>query len=274
MRNILLALFVFLASSVSAKDYLILQSRDAGMFSIFMDVLAICQVYEQGKLNGIEVDFGTTGQYYSKDHGPNWWEYYCEPIKYGTKKHVRTAVYHMDYFCPGQIEFNISRKDAKRLIDFYIRPKAEIMYCVDKFIEKHFKEHYVICVHYRGTDKYLEAPIVPYNDVVNYIEAVANTKGDPDYKIFVATDEINFLNFMILKYGDKVCYQEAHRVTGNTGLHNLSLNRYEIGREALIDMILLSKGNHLIRSSSNLSKWSSWWNPEIKETELNWRHGF
>ena len=63
------------------KEYVVLKCRNLGLFSLFNDILALLDSYEKGNYSGIEVNFGTKGLYYDPDHGPNWFEYYFEPIQ-------------------------------------------------------------------------------------------------------------------------------------------------------------------------------------------------
>jgi hypothetical protein len=169
----------------------------------------------------------------------------------------------------------MDREGARRLIDKYIHLKPVVQQAIDKFSDEHFKGKYVITVHYRGTDKFTEAPRVSYDMVLHTILMVVSGLKNQNYVVFLATDEIDLVNYMSICFGTKLCYQDNIRASGGViGLHCLPIDMYQHQFEALTDMLLLSKGDHLIRTSSNLSKWSTWWNPKMKVTELNKRHGF
>lgn len=274
MKRFFLCLFLVFSLFLNAKESIILGCREgAGMFSLWMDVLTLCREYDRGNLRGIKVDFGKGGLYYCEAHGENWWEYFCEPIKHGKLKNARFVIGDIPgkQTHPGGIEFNITRKEANVLIKKYIHIKPFVQQRIDNFVNEHFKGRSVISVHYRGTDKINEAPYVPYEKVYNMLKLVIPTNRD--YRIFIATDDINFIVFMQSCFGDKVCYQEAFRTDGKQGIHYMNVDKYQIGLEALTDMILLSKADLMIRTSSNLSKWSSWWDPYVTVMELNQRHG-
>ena len=50
-----------------------------------------------------------------------------------------------------------------------------------------------------------------------------------------------------------------------------NVSPYKLGKEAVIDCLLLSKCNHLIRTSSCLSLVSEYFNPQLTDTLLNKR---
>lgn len=275
--RLLLSLLLFLSNFslyANSKEYIILGCREnSGMFSIFMDVLALLKCHEKGYYSGIEVDFGTSGLYYDEEKGPNWWEYYCEKIQCGNGP-KRYVIGDPPFSIPWQSEFHTSRKEAFQLIEKYIHIKFDIKTIIDDFIYDNFEDKFVIGIHYRGTDKISEAPLVSYATVFFEILNAIVLNGPQKYKIFIATDEWAFIQYLKGHFGDWVCYNEdAIRSKNGTPVHlNLMNNRYKCGQDALIDCMLLSKTNYLIRMSSNLSLWSTFFNPELEVVELNKRY--
>ena len=112
-----------------------------------------------------------------------------------------------------------------------------------------------------------------YRDVVDSVnKIIATLPSQADYKIFIATDEYKFLHFMMYRFHKKVCYCEAKRSIGSIPLHlDEDRNPYQTGEDALIGAILLSRVNFLIRTSSNLSLCSRYFNPELPVLELSQR---
>lgn len=258
------------------KGSITLLARDVGMFSVMYDVLGLLQMYDNGLLKGIQVDFGRTGLYYDQNVGPNWWSYYFEPIRCGTidKKYSKKVFGDSRPLThPIFIEYRMTRETANRLIQKYIKIKLEICEEIERFIDQHFKGHTIIGVHYRGTDKHVEAPRVDYDSVVEEICRQLEMVNSDKYKIFVATDEADFIDYTISLFGDKVCYNEsALRSSNKTPIHSsIKHGQYEHGKEALIDCILLSRTDCLIRTSSNLSKFSTFFNSNLNVIELNKR---
>lgn len=271
-----LCLFCGFKRSTTQKktNDIMLVSRESGLFSLYFDVLALLRGYENHSFDSVYVNFGTNGLYYDKTVGPNWWEYYFLPVKYGEQpKHVGQFK-----FTPGNsalintksTEATLSRQEANFLINKYIKIQPSLLVEIDQFAYYNFNE-YIIGVHYRGTDKWCEAPRVKYQDVLDAIDReILFVEGN--YKIFVATDEEAFLKTMLSAYPNKVCYlDEAPRSNTKVATHYKYKNQYLNGKCAVKDCLLLSKANVLIRTSSNLSLVSTYYNPSLRVIELNSR---
>lgn len=275
MKWILFFVF-FLTSYVDAaeKEYIILHCRpNAGMFSILFDVLSLTKQYEKGHFNGIEVDFKEEGLYYSPEKGPNWFNYYYDSIQIGDKRNIKHICGDAPFAPSYDIEFHTTRHEANVLIDKYLHVKQDILAEVAEFFERHFFGNFVISVHYRGTDKITEAPEVPFSVIQDKIVQTIIAMGYANYKIFIATDEKAFIDYMMDAFGDKICFNEkAIRSINGEPLHFSAHNRYKLGRDAMIDAILLSRGDVLMRTSSNLSLWSTFLNPDMPVYELNQRY--
>ena len=246
--------------------------KEAGLFSVFNDVLALLKFYDLGYYQGIEVDFGERGIYYDPKIGPNWWNYYCEPICYGEKINIQSVIGDVPFSRHCEAEKHTTREEGYYLINKYIRWKPELQQKIDQLQDHLFQDRYIIGVHYRGTDKMEEARIVPYKKVLSKIIKHLKEKVPSHYKIFVATDEEPFLNYLKSYFGEKVCCTDAMRATTKIPIHLNNSDPYKCGEEAIIDAVLLSRTNFLIRTSSNLSFWSLFLNPNLPVVELNHRY--
>lgn len=283
LRMLMLLLVFSLPSAAVAKaskpkknPYVILDCREnSGMFSIFHDVLALLKYYDKGQYSGIEVDFQDHGLFYSEEHGNNWWTYYCEPIVYGKKdpKNVVNKAGDPPFVRRYEVEAHTTRLEAYQLIDKYIKFKPHITNKIDAFVDENFSGYYVFGIHYRGTDKFKEAPRISYGELLEEISKDIEGHKDKKIKIFVATDEGEFIDYMKQIYGDKVCYYEgAARSADGTPIHyNENNDPYFLGEEAIIDSLLLSKTDYLFRTSSNLSLWSTFFSPDIPVVEITRR---
>jgi len=273
MRSIFLLFFLMNGSMAIGLESLSLGSRDAGMFSIFFDVLDLLKSYDKGRFHSIEVDFRNEGHYYDAKKGPDWWGYYFEPIKLGPEGRKQRIYGCTQYVNPYNIEYRTTRRKAYHLIDTYIQIKPDIQKDIDDYEAREFAEHFVIGLHYRGTDKRSEAPPVPYKKVVDVVYAEVLKHRNDNVRIYVATDEQQFLNYMISQFGDLVCYYpDAIRSVSGKALHyDPKHSSYQVGREALIDCVLLSRTDTLIRTSSNLSLCSTFFNPDLQVKELSKR---
>lgn len=266
----LLFLSVFCFSSVVSKPadkkkYYVFKGCDQGrgFFSIFMEILYGLHAYEQGFIAGFEVDCGTTSLYYDPQYGPNFWEYYFEPIVLGNKRAPHTR--HASNL---PLVFKDQRRETNLLIQKYIHPKAHIQEKIDNFIAENFQDFYVLGVHYRGTDKKTEAGRVTYEKMIKRIKLQVDeiTKTHDDYRIFVATDEQQFIYLMRDTFPGKVCFNSdaIRSFEQDYPVHfDIDRNPYQIGEDAVIDCILLSKTNFLMLTVSNLSFCSLYFNPDL-----------
>ncbi len=242
---------------------------NSGMFAVFGSVLGALHLYEQGHMAGLTINLDQ-GIYWDPEAGPNWWEYFFEPIHLGNQQAPR---YKSTIDEGSQLTFtglSLSKERNFGLIQKYIRIKPHIQAEVDAFIKQYFKSFLVIGVHHRGTDKQAEWPIVSYEKTYQTIKQVIK-KSYPfplrkKVKIFVATDDQNFLTYLENLFPKQLIYNNFVRSSDGTPLHHGAVqhyaNNYQKGKEALIDCLLLSHCPVLIRpQSSCLSLVSTFFNP-------------
>jgi hypothetical protein len=243
----------------------------SGMFSVFITVLGFLDSFERGECKGVVIDFKEQGLYYDPLKGPNWWSYYFEPVTFGNvdPTDLKVVTHKMIRKFNRKVVREFSRQEGQALIQKYIHLKSELKQKRDAFVERHFKDHFVIGVHFRGTDKEREAPRVPPKMVIEEIQrAVSQLKTDR-FKIFVATDEQPFLDEVQRLFKDRLIFIPAYRSLDEYPVHFSNKNQYKMGEEAILDCLLLSECNMLIRTASNLSFCSSFFNPAINEINLS-----
>ena len=235
-----------------------------GMFASCICVLGFLDLCERGHYAGGRVDFGTTGIYYDPTIGENWWEYYFEPISFHHGKAKKTVQINRQMMVDcGQNGKKLSRERAHELTDRYIKVRPHIQRMIDKFAAKYFTEDTIIGVHYRGTDKSKETPRVPYGSVYREIaKAIAELPHDR-YKIFVCTDEEEFLQDVAERFPDKILCTNATRSTDKKPIHFSRTDQYQLGQEALIDCQLLSRTHLLIRTPSYFSQFAGIFNQNL-----------
>lgn len=113
--------------------------------------------------------------------------------------------------------------------------------------------------------------------MIDIIQNYIDSHNLQTFKLFVATDEQLFLTYIENAFPNLVISHNASRSADGTPLHlgRSDINPYQQGEDAIIDCLLLSKGDILIRTSSNLSAWSSYFNPYIPVIDLSkayWQH--
>ncbi len=267
----LLAYFLWVPAAFGQHYYVLTHRFNyAGLFSLFNTVLGALDFMETSdSCCGLRVDFEDKGLYYDKKYGENWWEYYFEPIDVGEKTVVDKKFFdYKKLIFSWHAEFGISRERGNELIRKYIFLKPHIQKKIDAFYATNFQECYVIGVHYRGTDKCGEADIVPYRDVYEHLQSII--KKQPNYKIFIATDDFYFLDYMHSCFSGDIIAIDAIRSDEGAAIHYTEKNRnYKKGEDAVIDCILLSKCDLLLKTASNLSDCSMKFNLHIPVIKLN-----
>lgn len=246
-----------------------------GMFASANQVIGQIYQFETGQLpnvTGLAIDFGENGLFYDSNYGSNWWTYYFEPITLGT--HENASLYYptREQYADAWYQRKLLPKViAAEIVKKYVHIKPHIQEKIDAIVDRYFAGHHTIGVHYRGTDKFTEAPRINYEIVFEEIDK--HIPEEKFYIIFVATDEVDFLKAAQERYSDRVVAIEAHRSEGgNEGIHFANKHNYLLGEEALLDACLLSKCDLLIRTSSSLSLWSTYFNPTLPVVLLTQRY--
>lgn len=243
---------------------------DVGFFAVFYSILGALEQYDSGVYKGLRVDLDR-GIYLDPEMGPNWWEYFFEPISLNSQaapEHVITKITLASF---AKIGMQLSREKSADLIEKYVHLKPEIQEELDLFVKTEFADHYIIGVHHRGTDKVIEVPIVPYAKTLERLESVILKLPKNDkkkLKIYVATDDQFFLNYMQDKYPSLIIHGNFIRSDDDDSLHYSNFryaSNYQKGKEALLECLLLSKCNCIILPpQSSLSQVALKFNPEMK----------
>ena len=126
-------------------------------------------------------------------------------------------------------------------------------------------------MHYRGTDKTKESPVVPYDTVKRNIEHYLKLHPETDC-VFIASDDINFIeNMEWASVGRSIIYRNdsLRSQDGNSIHESADTNKYEVNRDAIVNCLLLSRCDALLKTASILSGWSKLFNPKLPVVVLN-----
>lgn len=163
---------------------------------------------------------------------------------------------------------------ANYLINKFLVVKEDVVCEVDDFCHQQFGDRRVVGVHYRGTDKVRESPIVAYESVRRNIDHYLGLYPATD-RIFVATDDANFLDHLRNASLGRtiVCRDDSFRSRDGSSIHESSFtNKYEINRDAIVNCLILSRCEALLKTASILSGWSKLFNPRLPVVMLNKPH--
>jgi hypothetical protein len=280
---------------VSARGF---RSEFHGLFSEFHSVLGALAYAGAHGAAGVRVDFRSP-LYADAGRGVNWWTSFFErtmmPLdraasdvgrevrldgvvtKYGRYGGFSDVVQgETAYLYP--MTYGLDRAALHRLIDAHIAVRQEIRDEAAHVIAASFEpDAFVVGVHYRGTDAthrrtgwlthYRTAP-VPYAVYADEVRRVLEAAAPRAFQVFVATDEIECLEFMAREFGAhmiRVEHAPRARAEGQA-VHldrTLAVSNYQKGRSAVVDCLVLGACSHLVKGRSNLSDASLAFNPQL-----------
>lgn len=171
-----------------------------------------------------------------------------------------------------RIPRSISVEQAARLLQSRMAVAPSLMAHVDDFARQRFSGRQVIGIHYRGTDKSSEARRVSGERCASTIARYREVHPEMN-ALFVASDEEEFVQWMKTRFHDieVITHDDQERSRDGKAIHTESTrgNNPLKAREALINALLLSRCQVLIRSASFLSAWASLFNPALPIIMLN-----
>ena len=187
----------------------------------------------------------------------NVWDYYFrQDINIDFLKKEKKFLYSEPFFKSNFNRFILENTSYMNfLFNKYIKLKEDIVSDINSFIKNEFCGSHVIGVHWRGTDAGRVKNEIYIDNFSKYIDPIL--KRYPYAKIFICTEENDYLNTFRKRYGERIIYTESFRSNSDIPPHLMKdnprkLHRYKLGREVLIDALLLSKSNTLIGRRSNV----------------------
>lgn len=259
-----------LAKAGDLQVTLILSDRRAGFFSLFFQAIGAVSFARENRSNVI-LRYNSAA-YHDLALGNNWWSQYFEDDRFffGSSDAKELEISDLEV----QRAFAVYGRDMPTEmgsnIVAAIKIRGNITRIVADFAERNFSGHNIVGIHYRGTDKVSgsikESDRIPHEFVFDHIDS----HFDKSVRLFVATDELDFLETAARYYGNRVISYQALRSSNGVPLHKNtdSMLRYKIGEDALIDCLLLSRCGSLVRTASNLSHACRFFNPSQKVTRL------
>ncbi|MBE1300505.1 MAG: hypothetical protein GJ680_11445 [Alteromonadaceae bacterium] len=149
----------------------------------------------------------------------------------------------------------------------YIRVNSEVQNKVDDFYRLSFQGYQVLGIHIRGTDLMYAPPVSPA-EYFPHVEKWLSAQTKP--KIFIATDQAQYLDVFQQRYGDIVIAYDSSRSTNEIAPFNLKeIPPHKKGEDVLIDMLLLSKVDFLLKGASAVGELVLYINPTLASHDLS-----
>ena len=279
--------------------------RGAGFGACILTVLNYVRHCEREDLIPVvHLDESCGTKFLDADYGDNVWEQYFEPIgPYSSselhrmlsdpaRSRLAPEVRRVDDALPPRIKANLNsiftwtfghwrknvpddmeewfaeqRAKGHESVHKHVRVKPHILEKVEGFYDRHMKGRHVLGVHIRGTDLHYAPPVSPAECFVSIDEYLA---GHSDADIFLATDQIQYLDVMKKRYGDIVQHYDCLRSTTSTAPFNMKAGSpYKKGEDVLIDILLLSRCDFLIRGASNVPEMAIYFGENLESRDLS-----
>lgn len=283
------------SSVVEQRPTLRVTAKDCGAGFFALVLYAINQlIYAEAHgfvahvLLGERCRDGRLNRYFSAEHGPNMWEYFFAPVSsvvpkpsdaqltpkqlfnlhhlatasvqtypHGVHRHLKIPLWRYD-----EAWHWMMRSRASGWLQRAVHLRRQPVRVVRGFYRERVLsrgDRPLLGLHLRGTDKLknIGGRIIgpaEYHPLVD-----AYVARNPDALILIATDSPSFLAAMRRRYGDRLIVYEALRSERNVFVDRKVTDNYRKGLDALVDALLLSCANLLIKPASALSEFSVYW---------------
>lgn len=165
--------------------------------------------------------------------------------------------------------YNSQRKKGRETVAKYIRPKLSIQRKVDTFFEINLADSFVLGVHIRGTDLHY-APAVSPAEYFPYVDEYI--KKESSLKLIIATDQSQYLSVFEERYGNRVVSSNAFRSDNEIApFQRKEISPYQKGEDVLVDILLLSKSNFLLKGCSNVGEMALYFNPKLECLDIGYK---
>ena len=277
--------------------------RHAGFAACILTVLNYARYCEREGLSPVvHIDGSCETRFLDPEYGDNVWEQYFEPIgEYSSATMTkwlqesggdRPEVRLTDSTIPPLIKasddsiftwtfgrwrenppddisawFAEQRRKGRETVRRYVRVKSSIVEKVEDFRREFLEGKAVLGVHMRGTDLAYAPPVSPaeyFPEIETWL--ASNSEGH----VFLATDQLQYLELMKDRYGPSLVFYDCLRSDNSVAPFNAKTGSpYRKGEDVLIDILLLSQCDYLIRGASNIPEMALFFNDELESTDLS-----
>jgi len=251
-----------------SKGIGIINSSGAGFFSNFRGSISAIKRCEDNNL--IPFMNWSNNPYKENKHGNNVWEYYFEQTTSDLLKTGIVGKYNVEQDFTWR-NLPHTREAMSNLIEKYVTLKPDIQKEIDEFYNENMKGRHVLGVHIRLTDKATHpAEKKTIVSLENYKTEIRNYINlFPDAYIYLATDSTDYIKQLNEEFGDKIILPDVLRSSGGASVHHHSQgNGYKKGKDVLMECLLLSKCDFLIKGVSNVSLCALFFNKELEHFNI------
>ena len=254
-----------LNSKNKKKDifYIIKRTPGAGLFSNFIFVLNHIKVADSLGYKPI-VDMENFPTIYNERKSINGfnnaWNYYFENKKnYNLKKILLNHKFILtsNRFSKS-FSHEINNNEFRKLFKKYFKINSNHQKFVKNFKKKFFFNKKIVAIHLRGTSYKTSAnhpfPITQ-KQIINLIDKLL--KKNRYDKIFLCTEDLSYFNFIEKKFRNKIIYlKNAYKSFKDDAFKKYprKFHRYKLGRDILLEALLISKCDSFIFTNSNVSE--------------------
>ncbi|MGI9554670.1 MAG: hypothetical protein ACR2M6_01745 [Vampirovibrionia bacterium] len=153
---------------------------------------------------------------------------------------------------------NLDYKCITPLIKKYFSPSSQINEIISNIEKKYdIAVAKTIAVYYRGTDKFKETQLSPFNDFYNQIIKIVNI--NKDINILLQSDSAQFIDYINSKNLKNVVIIDENKTSySDKGIHNEQSHstNYLDMLYFLSTIVIISKCKYIVCSSGNCSLWT------------------
>lgn len=142
----------------------------------------------------------------------------------------------------------------------------------------------VLGVHMRGTDMHDAWRVEPetYFTLIDAYVAAHETCVESTacrrVVVFLATDDAGFRNRTLARYGTRLAMQDGGNIQRSDGREAIWMSRdhsraLQRGTEVMLDTLLLSRCDFLLKPNSAVSEWAIYYNPRLSHNSYTVRMG-
>lgn len=236
----------------------------SGIFSNFQVMLGFMQQIEGLNVMPV-VDMHNFRSIYQEPElvngTDNPWEYYFhQPSPYSLDEVYRSKNV---IFCDGVARHWTKEMTPENLPEYtpairnFVPIRKEIVEWADQFQQANFTGKKVLAVHFRGQDMKTTRNHPTPATTEQMIEAVSIVEGrNAVDRIFLVTDEEEYLELFKARYGDRLIFTSAFRAKAGVDSFRMQpppreRHRYLLGLETVRDTLLMSRCDYLIASGKD-----------------------